>query len=225
MIVLLVDNPSDKAADRSVHHVTAASRTESAVSLRRITDLMRQSDFRGLMLGGSALSLVTVSDSLLYLALQERMTIAPGIFPLLYVVTALAFMTFAIPAGRLADRLGPETVFVLGYALLAGVYGLLLLPWMNSGVAVLMLIGLGGVSCGDRRRAHGIGEPHVAGRSPRDRAGAADDRHRLGTFAGVHAVRTVWGWYGSERALIIFAGGLVAMLWIARHRFLRAETE
>jgi hypothetical protein len=38
-------------------------------------------EFRTLVSAGSALALVTVSDGLLYLALQQRMTIANGFFP------------------------------------------------------------------------------------------------------------------------------------------------
>src|SRR5262249_41798194 len=105
LIVLLVDNPTNQIID--------GSETERTLSLGRLNALFCQPGFRALMIVGSALSLVTVSDGLLYLALRERMSIQNGVFPLLYVLTALAFMVLAIPAGRLADRIGHGVVFVL----------------------------------------------------------------------------------------------------------------
>ena len=42
----------------------------------------------------------------------------PHLFPLLYVGTALACLLLAVPAGRLADRIGRGPVFLLGHGLL-----------------------------------------------------------------------------------------------------------
>ena len=144
VIVLFVDNPTDRAVGMTEDRPAGLPPdTLSSVSLGRMGALLYESEFRTLIFVGSALSLVTVSDSLLYLALQERIAMPAGVFPLLYVVTAMAFMALAIPAGRLADRIGHDSMFVLGYGLLAAVYGMLLLPWVNYFVAVIMLIVLG----------------------------------------------------------------------------------
>ncbi len=66
--------------------------------------------------------------------MQRRMSFNVGLFPLLYVMTALIFMMLAIPVGRLADRVGRGQVFIGGYMLLLFVYMLLLLPsagWLD----------------------------------------------------------------------------------------------
>ncbi len=81
-----------------------------------------------LLFAGTLLSLVTMSDAFVYLTLQHRVLFDAKFFPLLYVATATIFMLLAVPAGRLADRLGRARVFLGGYALLLLVYASLLMP-------------------------------------------------------------------------------------------------
>jgi len=105
-----------------------------AISFGEVTRLLQRAPFRRLILIGAALSLATISDGFLYLSMQRRMNFSVGLFPLLYVMTALIFMVLAIPAGRLADRVGRGQVFIGGYALLLFIYMLLLLPsagWLD----------------------------------------------------------------------------------------------
>ena len=109
-----------------------------------ITQLLARPEFRALVLISSALALTTLSDSFIFLTLQRRFGLSLGLFPLLYVGVALVYMFLAIPMGRLADRLGRRSVFVVGYGLLALAYGLLLLPGVPQilGFGVLFLLGL-----------------------------------------------------------------------------------
>ena len=95
------------------------------------------------MLVASLLGLATISDAFLYLALQRKLDLAPAIFPLLFVGVSLAFMLLAVPAGKLADRVGRGRVFVGGYVLLLPVYASLLAPrlgYLGLGL-VLALVG------------------------------------------------------------------------------------
>ncbi|MDQ3003824.1 MAG: MFS transporter, partial [Chloroflexota bacterium] len=71
---------------------------------------------------------------------QRRFDFSLSLFPLLYVGTALVYMVFAIPMGRLADRLGRRYVFLAGYAVLAVVYGLLLLPNVPPALSMVILL-------------------------------------------------------------------------------------
>jgi MFS family permease len=131
-LALLVGN---KGSDRS---------GANAVSLRAALGLLRRTEFRALVAAGSVLSLVTISDAFLFLAVQRRVALATGLFPLMYVGTSLAFMALALPAGRLADRLGRGRVFLAGYALLPACVGLLVLPGEASALTALLVLGLFG---------------------------------------------------------------------------------
>jgi MFS family permease len=211
VIVLFVDNPTDKAVDESED----GSSVSQTVSLRSMIALLWQAEFRTLIIVGSALALVTVSDSLLYLALRQRMTIPNDVFPLLYVVTALIFMIFAIPAGRLADRIGYKPVFFLGYGLLAGVYSILLVPQMNYLFAILMLILLGSYYAATdgvfMALASRVLPTHLRTTGlALLTTGTGLARLLASTLYGI-----AWSWFGAEWALMIFIGGLVVVLLLA----------
>jgi MFS family permease len=119
LLLLFVKNPPVEKLDEAV---------VPRVTVRAAADLIRAPAFRIVLLVGSALSLVTVSDSFLYLAMQEQLDFDIGSFPLLFVATALVYMVLAVPVGRIADRLGRGRVFVAGYGVLALAYATLLLP-------------------------------------------------------------------------------------------------
>lgn len=97
-----------------------------------------------LTVSAGVLSIATMSDAFIYLTLQERLQFAPSVFPLFYVATSLSFAIFAVPAGRLADRLGSRTVFVIGYFLLGIVYATLLIPSAGVAGAIIGVVALGG---------------------------------------------------------------------------------
>jgi MFS family permease len=220
VIALFVQNPADPAADGPS---AAAGPLPSAVTLSRILLLFRKRGFRALIVAGSALALVTVSDSLLYLGLQQRLTIAPSLFPLLYVVTALVFMALAIPVGRLADRIGHETTFTLGYGLLAIVYGMLLLPRIDSVLAVLMLIALGAYYAA----TDGVLMALASTKLPADLRASGLALLTTGTglarLLASAVYGALWTWLGVERALVTFAIGLVVILGLAHRTILRAR--
>lgn len=111
--------------------------------LRSTLTLLRAPRYRGLVILGAALSLVTISDGFLYLGLQRRMDLELTAFPLLFVGSAASYMLLAVPLGRLADRVGRERVFVAGYGLLLLVYGALLVPDLGLGVLIGSLVCLG----------------------------------------------------------------------------------
>ena len=119
-------------------------RTESKppLSLRQLSPLLLERRFRALVLVASLLGLATISDAFLYLALQRKLDLAPAIFPLLFVGVSLAFMLLAVPAGKLADRVGRGRVFVGGYVLLLPVYASLLAPdlgYLGAGFALALV--------------------------------------------------------------------------------------
>jgi MFS family permease len=114
-----------------------------AVSVRSAVGLIYVHHFRTLVIIGVALSFVTISDSFVYLTLQYRSNLNVRFFPLLYFGTALVHFLLAIPAGRLADHVGRDRVFLGGHMLLAGVYGVLLLPVLEPVELACCLVLLG----------------------------------------------------------------------------------
>jgi len=110
-----------------------------APSLRAAAGLVKDRRFALLLVAATVLSLTSVSDAMLYVGLQRKID-----FPLLYVITAVAFMGLAIPVGQLADRVGRVPVLLAGYALLFIVYGALLMSSLGYALLVLCLLGLGG---------------------------------------------------------------------------------
>lgn len=145
VLVLFVENrkaePAAKGEScRAHHHVghpalrcancRLAPPVPPGASLRTAIGLLRIPRFAALVAVGAALGLTTLSDGFLFLNLQRRLDLAVGFFPLLYVVSAFVYMLLAVPAGRLADRVGRGRVFILGYALLFIVYLLLLVPYL-----------------------------------------------------------------------------------------------
>ena len=120
----------------------------SAAATLRATPLASLLRSRRLLLlasCGALLALTTISDSFVYLMLQQKSATAAGYFPLFYVMTATGYMVFSIPAGRLADRTSRPAVFIAGYLLLLALYALLFFQQQVSTamlIACLALLGL-----------------------------------------------------------------------------------
>jgi MFS family permease len=140
-IILFVRNPPPLVA-------AAVPAERPALTLSALARLVRVPGVGALLLVGTVLSLVTISDSFLYVTLQRRVAFDPKLLPLLYVATATIFMVTAVPVGRLADRVGRARVFLAGHALLLVVYLSLLLPGTGGAgggfqvVLALVLLGL-----------------------------------------------------------------------------------
>src|SRR5512132_594771 len=128
ILVLFVENRRDRqpAADEPAvpkEHVTS----RAAMGRFRITR------FRVIALVGSGLGLLTISDAFVYLVIQRQTHLDVKWFPLLFLGTALAYLGFAIPIGRIADRVGRGRVFLAGHLALLGVYLVLRFADLSAG--------------------------------------------------------------------------------------------
>jgi MFS family permease len=185
---------------------------DSPVSLAAAARLLGSLRFRTLVAVAGALGLVTVSDGFLFIALQKRVDFDERFLPLLFVGTALAYMLFAIPVGRIADRYGRGRTFVFGYLPLLAAYALLLLP--SGGTAeiplYLGLLGLYYAATDGVLMALGSGTLPAALRG----SGLAllVTSTSLGRLLASILFGTLWTWYDVETALTVYAIGLAMAL-------------
>jgi MFS family permease len=119
----------------------------ATVTWRAVGGLLRRPGVGTVLAAATLLALTTLGDSFLYLALQERVGFALGLFPLLYVATSGVFTLLAVPVGRVADRVGRRRVFIGGHLALIAVYAVLLTP-VGAGMAGIGVAGIAVVALG-----------------------------------------------------------------------------
>jgi len=182
------------------------------LSLRQISPLLLQPRFRALVLVASLLGLATISDAFLYLALQRHLDLAPAVFPLLFVGVSLAFMVLAVPAGKLADRVGRGRVFVGGYVLLLPVYASLLAPdlgYLGAGFA-LALVGASYAATDGvlAALASGTLDEEVRGSG----LSVLTTATNLSRFAASVGFGALWTWAGLNTAVLVCGIALAAAI-------------
>jgi MFS family permease len=95
-------------------------------SERRVTvdlpGLLRNRPFLSISAVAALTSFVVVSDAFFYLLLQWKRGSGAESIPLLYAGTASSYLLLAAPLGRLADRIGRATMFLVGQACMVLVY-------------------------------------------------------------------------------------------------------
>lgn len=98
---------------------------------------------RPLLLVVGLLGVLTVGDGFIYLALLDHGGFAAAWFPLMYVGTNIAYLAFAVPIGRLSDRVGRARVLVIGHVSLAGAYVCAVVPTSMAiaTIGTLLLLG------------------------------------------------------------------------------------
>jgi MFS family permease len=106
------------------------------VTFRSALGLFRITRFRVIALVGSGLGLLTISDAFLYLVIQRQTHLDVKWFPLLFLGTAMAYLGFAVPIGRIADRVGRGRVFLAGHLALLGVYLVLRFADLGAGAVL-----------------------------------------------------------------------------------------
>lgn len=126
-----------------VRNQERVSDTDERASLAGSMRLLRMRSFRRVVIVGSVLALLTISDAFIYLGLQRRLDFDPRLIPLLFVGTASSYMLLAAPIGRLADRVGRWRILIAGHVVLLGAYAVLGLAegGQVALVACLLLLG------------------------------------------------------------------------------------
>ena len=221
ILVLFVENRRNRepVADEPAapkEHVTF----RSAMGLFRITR------FRVIALVGSGLGLLTVSDAFVYLVIQRQTHLDVKWFPLLFLGTALAYLSFAVPIGRIADRVGRGRVFVAGHVALLGVYLVLRFADLGAGAVLctLLLFGLYYASTDGVLMA--LASPTIPERLRTSGFALITTGTATTRFMSSVAFGAIWVAWGSQVAMLIFLVGLALMVpaaALALHRHPEAE--
>jgi MFS family permease len=200
-----------------------AVREGSAPSLRAAAGLVRDPRLAPLLLAAAVLSLTSVSDALIYVGLQRKIEFEPAVFPLLYVITAVAFMGLAIPVGQLADRVGRVPVLLGGYALLFVVYGALLVGSLGYGLLIVCLVGLGGYFAASEGVLAALAGAILPEDLQASGLGMLTTVVSIGNLLSSLAFGALWLVLGLSGAVLVFGGGLVIAIALAVPLLLRSQ--
>ena len=184
---------------------------------RAIRSLLGTRGFGGLACAGTLLGLATVSDGFLYLVLQQRSGLNPGLFPLLYVGTAGSFLLLALPAGMLADRYGRRATFLAGHGVLVLAYLIALPEEVSVGNLAVCVLLLGGYYAMTEGVLMALASAMLSADVRGTGLALLTTMTSLGRLAASIAFGAVWAGYGSTAALtgfvaaLVFATGLAAV--------------
>lgn len=168
-----------------------------------------------LLMAAGALGLLTIGDGFIYLALLDRGGFAEKWFPMMYVGTNIAYLSLAVPIGRLADRVGRTRVLIAGHLALLLTYVSASVP-IGHAVAIaipLFLLGTFYASTDGVIAA-------VAGRVVKTDVRASGIAAAQTVVAVARLVSStgfgvLWFAVGPHRALLIAAAALVAVIPLA----------
>jgi MFS family permease len=177
--------------------------------------LLHEQQFRRLTITAAALSLLTISEPFVYLVIQEAAGLSVRWFPLLFVGTAVSYLVLAVPAGRLADRIGRTRVFVGSFGVLAVVYAVLGFSSLAARDVLFVLVLMGAFAAGTDGVLMATAAP-LLGRD-RQATGMAVITSitaiaRFGSSVTFGAVWLAWGW---QVGVVSFLVGLVVLLPVA----------
>lgn len=191
---------------------TSTSASEKKPTAAEALGVWRGATFRPVLIGATLLSVMTVSDSFIFLSLQRQVGFGAGFFPLLFVGVSLTTFALAAPTGRLADRRGRLRVFVAGHLLLVALYALLLLPQPSVARVIGCLALLGGYYAA----TDGVLAAVAASTLPRELYGSGLALLATGTNVGrllsSLLFGLLWSSWGQDAAVTFFTGGLVVVV-------------
>ena len=209
ILVLFVENRRNRETDAAADEPAAP---KEHVTFRAALGLFRITRFRVIALVGSGLGLLTISDAFLYLVIQRQTHLDVKWFPLLFLGTAMAYLGFAVPIGRIADRVGRGRVFLAGHLALLGVYLVLRFVDLGTGAVLctLLLFGLYYASTDGVLMA--LASPTIPERLRTSGFALITTGTATTRFMSSVVFGAIWVAWGSQVAMLIFLVGLAVMV-------------
>jgi MFS family permease len=209
ILVLFVENRRNRETDAAADEPAAP---KEHVTFRAALGLFRITRFRVIALVGSGLGLLTISDAFLYLVIQRQTHLDVQWFPLLFLGTAMAYLGFAVPIGRIADRVGRGRVFLAGHLALLGVYLVLRFVDLGTGAVLctLLLFGLYYASTDGVLMA--LASPTIPERLRTSGFALITTGTATTRFMSSVVFGAIWVAWGSQVAMLIFLAGLAVMV-------------
>jgi len=200
-----------------------APRDEKAPSFRAALRLVVEPRFAPLLIAAAGLSVASVSDAMIYVGLQRTIDFDPALFPLLYVMTAIAFMGLAIPVGQLADRIGKVPVLLAGQALLFVAYGVLMMSSVGYLALVVCLLALGGYFAATEGVLTALAGGLLPEKMQASGIGLLITVVSLGRLLSSVLFGALWFAVGLQAAVLCFAVALVLAIVLAAPLLHRAQ--
>jgi MFS family permease len=200
-----------------------APRDEAAPSFRAALRLIVAPRFAPLLIAAAGLSVASVSDAMIYVGLQRSIEFDPALFPLLYVMTAIAFMGLAIPVGQLADRVGKVPVLLAGQALLFVAYGVLMMSSVGYLALAVCLLALGGYFAATEGVLTALAGAVLPEKLQASGIGLLITVVSLGRLLSSVLFGALWFAVGLQTAVVCFAVALVLAMALAAPLLLRAQ--
>ena len=174
--------------------------------------LLKEPAFRRVWLLAVGFAVLTPGDALLYLALERRVNLSAGYFPLLFFGTSVVFLLAAVPCGRLADRIGPLRVFVGGEMMLVGAF--LAVGSRGTGLATIlaMLALLGGYYAATDGVLMALISPLIPDDLRTSGMGIVIGAMAVGHLVASLAFGAAWSAFGPTTAIHLFTAGLIGMV-------------
>jgi MFS family permease len=214
IIALFVREPSVASTGAAPRHMWREARA-----------LLTDPPFRRLTIVATALSLLTISEPFVYLVIQDSTDISVRWFPLLFVGTAVSYLALAVPAGRLADRIGRTTVFVGSFGLLAVAYALLCFSSLAALQVAVVLALMGAFAAGTDGVLMATAAPLVERERQATGMAVITSATALARFASSVVFGAAWLAWGWEMAVTGFLVGLLVLIPVAAQGFaMRAES-
>ncbi len=190
------------------------------IGLRRAFREIGARPLRRPLLAAAVLGVLTVGDGFLYLSMQHRDDFAATYFPLLYVGTNAAYLTLAIPLGRLADRVGRGKVLIGGHVALLSCYLLTALPAGGLGLTLGTLALLGVFYAATDGVLPALISRLVPSAARGSGIAAAQTVVAVARFGSSVAFGLLWSGQGPTQSLLLFAvllaAGIPVAAWLLR---------